>query len=290
MSDKKPAAQHTHAKIPPSTMSRVMACPGSNALERTVPKRESTFTDEGHAAHALAERALKDATFDTRLYLGQTLTLPSHGTETVTATVTEDLCAGVQPYVDAVKQRLATFRADPDVKAATLFVEQRIDVSAVMAQPGQFGYADTVILVERKDGTGLVSIEDLKYGKGVPVVADNNVQLMIYGAGAVNMFQDKANITRVELVIHMSRLNYTSVWGIDTADLNTFRNKTQAAVAEAMAQEKILKTQGVAAMTFNKGADQCRFCNAKGICPAYNAASAKKDTAKPVPRKPKPGK
>ncbi len=290
MPDKKSAPHHTHAKIPPSTMSRVMACPGSNALERTVPKRESAFTDEGHAAHALAEKALKDATFDTRLYLGQTVTLPGHGTQAVTATVTEDLCAGVQPYVDAVKKRLDDFRADPAVKDVTLFVEQRIDVSAVMAQPGQFGYADTLILVERKDGTGLVSIEDLKYGKGVPVVADNNVQLMIYGAGAIDMFQHKTNITRVELVIHMSRLNYTSVWGIDTADLNTFRRQAQAAVAEAITQGQILKTQGVEAMTFNKGIDQCRFCNAKGICPAFNAAAAQKAAAKPVPKKPKPGK
>ena len=44
--------------------------------------------------------------------------------------------------------------------------------------PGGFGTSDAIILSD-----GVMDVIDLKYGKGVPVSAEGNPQMRIYGLG-----------------------------------------------------------------------------------------------------------
>ncbi|TAL35787.1 MAG: DUF2800 domain-containing protein, partial [Alphaproteobacteria bacterium] len=131
-------AKAKRLSFPASTMDRVLACPGSVALEAQVPRKETFFTDEGHAAHTLAQWALTDGGFDTRAYLGRVIALHAHkGTPQETKfefPVDEKMCGYVQEYVDSVKERLDAYKSDKKVKDVTLYVEKRIDTSGVPRQ------------------------------------------------------------------------------------------------------------------------------------------------------------
>jgi hypothetical protein len=49
----------THSPYGPSSAARWIACPGSVQAQEGIPDTESPYAAEGHAAHALAEKALK---------------------------------------------------------------------------------------------------------------------------------------------------------------------------------------------------------------------------------------
>jgi hypothetical protein len=280
--------------FPASTMDRVLACPGSVALEAEVPRRETFFTDEGHAAHMLAQWALTDGGFDTRKYLGRVIVAHAHkGTPQETKfefPVDEKMCGHVQEYVDSVKERLDAYKSDKKVKDVTLYVEKRIDTSGVLGVPGQAGIADTLLVVTYKDGTGLISVEDLKYGEKVAVEAKDNPQLLTYGAGALEMFGTDIDVKQVDLVIHMPRMKHFSRETVKAEDLRAYAKNAKDGVAQSLREEKLYQIEGVKALTLNAGDDQCRFCRAKSICPAFKAAAAKKpaNDSRPKFQKKKP--
>ncbi len=59
--------------------------------------------------------------------------------------------------------------------------EQRLDYSAYV--PEGFGTGDLLIVVDK-----VLTVIDLKYGKGVAVEAELNPQMMLYGLGALELF------------------------------------------------------------------------------------------------------
>ncbi len=254
-----------HSKFSPSKMERMLACPGSVALEATCAKKETAFTIEGDAAHRLAQLALTDGKFDTRLYLNRKIESPEF-------LVTAEMCEKVQIYVDAVRDRVEKFRGREDVKNVILRIEEKIDTSGVLGVPEQFGTADTLMIVEFKDGTAMISVEDLKYGTGVKVEAQNNAQLMTYGAGALSACAATHNVQQVHLVIHMPRLSHVSEQMLTADALRAFAAQVKNGVADSIQQEDILKTKGPDALTLNASRKQCLFCRAKSICPAFKKA------------------
>ena len=65
--------------------------------------------------------------------------------------------------------------------------------------------------LEFEDGTTLLSIEDLKYGRGVEVYAAENEQLMTYAAGVVEDYEMAGyEVARVIVAIHQVRKNHMS--------------------------------------------------------------------------------
>jgi hypothetical protein len=281
--------------FPASTLDRVIACPGSVALEQTVPRKETFSTDEGHAAHQLAQWALTDGAFDARAYMGRKIVLHSNkGTPQETKfefTVDAEMCKHAQAYVDHVKARLDAYKADKNVKDVTLHVEKRIDTSTVTGQPGQSGIADTLIVVAFKDGTGLISVEDFKYGQSSKIYAKNNTQLMTYAAGALETYGKALDITAVNMVIHMPRMRHVSEASVTAQELRVFAAKAKTGVTQAVKEQKLFViSNDKADLTLNaEPAKQCRFCRAKDICPAFNAASKKPAPPKPgTPEPPKP--
>lgn len=61
-----------------------------------------------------------------------------------------------------------------------LMLEQRLDFSQWV--PQGFGSGDAVII-----GRNRIEVCDLKFGKSVPVVAEDNPQLRLYGLGAYSI-------------------------------------------------------------------------------------------------------
>lgn len=227
-----------HAKLSASGSAKWSLCPGSVFAEKDFPETTSIFAEEGTAAHELAEIILRD---DDELNLGIFslfgVTLPESG-----VTVTQDMLDYVMVYVNYVKSI-----------SGELFVEQRVDFSHIA--PDGFGTSDAIVIND-----SVMTIVDLKYGKGVRVDADNNTQGILYALGAVNDYGMLFNIKTINIVIVQPRLDHISEWSISIDELNRWGERLKQA-AELTATENAPRVPGE---------KQCQWCKAKATCPALN--------------------
>src|SRR5690606_25466985 len=92
-----------------------------------------------------------------------------------------EMAGYVQEYLDRTRQ-WAGF------DGTSLFVENRLPIDSITGEKDARGTADAVLVVPRVATNDLV-IRDLKYGRGVPVAARENTQLLIYAAAALEAMQ-----------------------------------------------------------------------------------------------------
>lgn len=254
--------ERAHALLSPSGAHRWMRCTPSARLEDELPEQgETFFTLEGTLAHELAELELL-------LYAGR-LTKKKYKEVYDELTDSEYYSEEMDEYVDTyvtfvIEEYEAALRVD---EGAVLKIEDRIDLTRYVEDG--FGSNDSVIV-----GNGRLSVVDLKYGKGVPVSAEDNEQLMLYGLGALYENMLLYDVQTVRMVIVQPRLDSISEWEISAAELldwaeNTVKPKAEMAYA------------GEGEM--NPG-DHCRWCRLKAQCPAlrdYNLEVAKHRFAEP---------
>ena len=96
-------------------------------------------------------------------------------------------------YLDAVNEIAMAF---PEVPYVAL--EQAIDYSIWV--PDGFGTADCILI-----GNGILHVVDFKNGKGTPVPADDNPQLMLYALGAYARYCQFYDIQTVRWTIVQPR-------------------------------------------------------------------------------------
>lgn len=228
-----------HAKLSASGSHRWLNCPGSVAAEASLPPRpNSSFSDEGTRAHALADAGL--TTYQpASTWLGKLL---PDDTKDV-APIEAEMCAYVQEYIDYVS-----------ALAGQHEYEQRVNFSDYV--PEGFGTADAIVT----NGETL-TVVDLKYGKGVPVSAERNSQAMLYALGALSEREAFQSFTKVVIVIHQPRLDSISEWETTPDELRTWGKwvSQQAAKCLEPSAERVA------------GEKQCQWCTAKPICPALMA-------------------
>lgn len=189
-----------HARFSPSAANRLIHCPPSLVLGEAFQEEESPYAAEGSAGHALAEHLIKK-------HLKQQTRRP------VSDYYSDDLLEAVDDYVSFVVSEIEAARKEcPDL---IFSVEQRVDVSDYV--PDCFGTADMVIVTDK-----LVHIIDLKLGKGVPVYAEKNPQLMIYGLGVLEIAEMLFPVETVRLTIFQPRLSNSSTWEIAPEELKAW--------------------------------------------------------------------
>ena len=241
---KKKEAERAHALLSASGASRWMNCNGSARLEEQFPESESDFAKEGTLAHELAELKLRKYFIETgmakRAYTTKLNKLKKNE-------LWQDEMEGyTEEYVDYVKQTILSFSERP-----MLEIESKLDFNAYV--PESFGTADCIIVAGSK-----LYVVDLKYGKGVPVYAENNPQLKLYALGAYLKYSILYNITEIQMTIVQPRLSNISESIIPVKDLLQWA-------------ETILKPNAERAFRgeggFNAG-EHCKFCRAKAQCRA----------------------
>lgn len=265
-----------HSIYSPSKAHRYMRCPGSVALEEGQEDSTSVYAQEGTAAHNLAEMVLTGAIKNANEMLNE-IVFWEEGGETVTWKIDHDMISFVTNYCENIYARIEEFKLLPGVISVTLEVEQKIDLSSVIGVPGQKGTADIVIVVEFEDGTVLLSIEDLKYGRGVEVVAQENEQALTYAAGGVADYEMAGyDVARVIVAIHQVRKNNFSEheYSMDEIRDHVLTLQTQVKVAEHQ-RERLREGAKPEALVLSPGEKQCKFCKAKSFCPAARAEVAK---------------
>ena len=226
-----------HALLSASASHRWLVCTPSARLESQFPDKSSPYAEEGTAAHALAERTLKDF-----------LT----GGDGRVSCDDKEMQEAVQLYVDTCVEKInAAWKASPDAKT---LVEHRLDFSAFV--PQGFGTGDLVIVSD-----GGLEICDLKYGKGVKVDAEENSQMMLYALGALHEYGWLYDIGRVRMTIIQPRIDNISSWEISEADLLNWGMKVRQTAKKAYAGEGEYKA-----------GPHCRFCRARAVCRAYAEA------------------
>ena len=268
-----------HALFSPSGAQKWMdgGCPGSLAMESVCSERSSKYAAEGTAAHKLAEWTLQDISHNTRAYLGRVIQVKEKDA-TYDITVSEEMCDYIQDFVDEILRRIEEYKTFEDVVNVELHLEERVQFSDLVNYPDQFGTVDILIVVEYADGTARISVEDLKYGQGVPVVAKDNKQLKIYGRAALEEFSLLYDVTEVNTVIHMIRKEYISEHLYTAEELYKFDAELRYSADKCKDAMDLFEIEACSSnfqkMYLNPG-EHCKkgFCAARGKCPMYAKAS-----------------
>lgn len=194
-----------HAYLSPSSAKRWLICPPIMQFESELPDKETSYAQEGTDAHTLAEAKLMQflgeaSASDTQAIVDNELTYYDQEMDEAT-----DL------YVDMVIERFNHYE-NPFME-----LEVRVDYSPWV--PEGFGTSDVVILSD-----GVIEIIDLKYGKGVPVDAYQNPQLMLYALGAYNLYDLAYDFDRIRMTIVQPRLDSISTFEIEVEELLYWAN------------------------------------------------------------------
>ena len=232
-----------HALLSASGAHRWMNCTPSAVLESQFPDTTSEAAKEGTLAHEMAEAKLQHL-FNTQ----------DHRKAKLTRTLNKikkdelyqpEMDGYTDDYVAYVRKSAMEFEKSPYIA-----IEKRLDLTAYI--PGGFGTADCVMIGERT-----LHIIDLKYGKGVPVSAENNEQLMIYALGALEAYKMLFAIDTVKISIVQPRIDNTNSSEYTVKELMEFGDKVKHYADIA------IKGDGE-----QSPGDWCRFCRARQQCRA----------------------
>lgn len=240
-------SEREHALLSASGASRWLNCTPSARLEDKFGVHEtSVYAQEGTLAHEMSELYIRHD-----LLNNISADEFDAGLERIMAHELFDaeMLDVVPIYVDYVTtETRAALEVNP---MATTEIEQTLDLTEYV--PESFGTADCVIIND-----DVMEVIDLKYGKGVPVYATHNKQLMLYGLGALRKYDTMFDIKNIKLTIVQPRINNISTWEISVEDLLDWAvNELAPAAKLAFAGKGELKS-----------GDWCKFCSVKNKCKA----------------------
>lgn len=232
-----------HAYLSASGSQRWLACTPSAHLEQQFEDATSVYAKEGTFAHGLAELKLQLELKD--------ITKAKFNRELKKLKKNEFYCQEMedylQGYVDFVIEKINGAQAK--TKDPAIFLEQRVDFSPWV--PKGFGTGDVVIIADNS-----IEVIDLKYGRGVPVSAEGNTQMRMYGLGAINQFGMLYDFENVTMTIVQPRLDSISTEKLTVKELVSWADKEVKPRADLAWEGKGEYIAG----------EHCRFCKARYTC------------------------
>ena len=232
-----------HALLSASGAHRWMNCTPSAVLESQFPDTTSEAAKEGTLAHEMAEAKLQHL-FNTQNYRKAKLTRTLNKIKK-SELYQPEMDVYTDDYVAYIRKAAMEFKKVPHIA-----IETRLALTAYI--PDGFGTADCIMI-----GESTLHIIDLKYGKGVPVSAENNLQLMIYALGALMRYRLLYHIDTVKISIVQSRIDNTNSWELSARELAAFGETVKELASIAIKGEGDYKP-----------GDWCKFCRARRQCRA----------------------
>lgn len=220
-------ANRAHATLSASSAARWLACPPSAVAQLLYPNEDTAYTREGTLAHEVAEafaRSMRDG-------------VPAVYNDEAT----DEMVRHAKDYAAYIQEQI---HGD----GAVILLEQRLDFSPWV--PDGFGTGDCIILQG-----DTMRVIDYKYGVGVPVSAEKNPQLMLYGLGALNEYGFAYEVEHVKLHVYQPRIDNISVYELTAAELEAWGEDIKPIAEEA-----------AVGMGDYKTGEHCRFCKHAGAC------------------------
>jgi len=233
-----------HAILSASSAHRWLVCPPSAQLEAGMQDSESTYAAEGTDAHELANITLKHLLGKTNK---QTYTKACKKLESESEyfNIEMERCI-VFNYCTKVMEIVGKY------KTPIVDLEERVDFNQWVS--GGFGTADVIII-----GNNTLHVVDLKYGKGVPVSAERNPQLMLYALGACEKYDFLYDFKQISMTILQPRLDASSTYIIPATELYEWADTVVKPIASLAI---------IGSGKFTPSEEACRFCRARTICRA----------------------
>lgn len=234
-------SERAHALLSASGAHRWMNCLPSAKLEEQFPDTTSEAAREGTLAHEICE--------------AKAMGMLGRITEDVESRFLEEhrqnelyqpeMEGYTDAYVEFIHNEMIGYEVEPYVA-----LEKRVNLSKYI--PEGFGSVDCVMI-----GGDTIEVIDFKYGKGVPVSAEYNPQMMLYALGAFEAYRILYRFDRVKMTIYQPRIDNTNSWECSLAELLAFGEDVKRA----------------AAIAYEGGGDyvpgdHCKFCRARAVCRA----------------------
>ncbi len=209
----------SHAKYSPSALSRIEKCPAS--IHGRHIDIESEYASEGTEFAEWCEGVAKDGSI---------------------ADAPEEFRPYLELYIDLIVDLNYQHKG-----FATEYVEERL--------PNENGFSGTPdFAAVGNDGTGIIL--DIKYGTGVVVAVEDNMQLLSYAA---LLLESHPELKQFKLVIFQPRLDpQTKILYVSLKDIKEFIARRQ--------QLKDVAESEDGKDTFNAGS-HCQFCPRMLDCP-----------------------
>jgi hypothetical protein len=150
-------------------------------------------------------------------------------------------------YIDHMRAIIHGYPSPPYVA-----IEQRVDYSAYA--PEGFGTGDCIFV-----GAGMLDVVDFKYGQGVPVSAEENAQMKLYGLGALAAYSMLLDIKKIRCTIFQPRLDSISTWETTADELRAW--------GESIKPKAALAFEGGGPCVPGKWCSD-KFCKAQAVCRA----------------------
>ena len=238
-------ADRSHALLSASGASRWLNCTPSAKLEEQYGEKTfSPYAAEGTLAHELAELYIRK---DTLNEIGEQVFEQRLEELMSNDLFSEEMLDVIPTYTEYCAAQLGL--AQEDNPLAIMEIEQKLDLTEYI--PESFGTADCVIINDN-----LMEVIDLKYGKGVPVYAEWNKQLMLYGLGALRKYDVMYDITEICLTIVQPRIDNISSWQISVEELQNWAE-------EELKPKAKMAFKGEGEL---QAGEWCRFCAVKNRC------------------------
>jgi Protein of unknown function (DUF2800) len=235
-----------HALLSASSAKRWLACTPSARLGEQFEDKSSFYSEEGTLAHEIAELKLRKymEPMSKGEYTKQ-LNKLKKTTYNDQELYQKEMLKHTDTYLDYIKKITMSFDSNPYVA-----IEKRINYSSYA--PEGFGTVDCLII-----GGDKLYVTDFKYGKGLPVSAEENEQMKLYALGAVTEYGFLYPIKEVHLAIIQPRLDSISEFSLPVEDLLAWGEEIKPIA------ENAFKGEG----EFVPG-EHCKFCKVKATCRA----------------------
>lgn len=241
-----------HSSLSPSGRHRWGACPGSVRLESAYPEdKGGAAALDGTRTHALLEHLIKWEFINKEGVCGP---LPmwqsTHTDEHGTFTVDSDRAARLNVVMEYIRDHV-------DEHGGNVIAEQRVFPDGLVGRADMHGTVDVQVT-----GKFIYLVADLKDGMS-PVSAVDNPQLEQYALGvlaglAEENYPRKFRLAIIQPKLALKGLPVVSTWDITPAELLAM---VPVIIAQAAATE-------APDAPLVPGEAQCKYCRAKGSCPA----------------------